>query len=332
MAMKLFQKARVVSACIETPRVRKIVLEHALRKTLQPFDPGAHITVALPDNIRRQYSLCGDPKDQSHYCLGVLLEDLSRGGSRAMHALRPGDTVFVSYPANSFALCSDAEHHVFLAGGIGVTPILSMLFKLSSERASYEVHYGARSRTELGFLDTLEALCPANGLHVYSEDQPTAQRPDFQKILNGLGARSHVYICGPAPMLAALRSAANDVGVPCQQIHTEQFAALAANERRGEPFEMEVADTGETLPVGADQSALEVLRSAGYSIPSSCEGGICGECRIDLLGGAAIHRDRVLSDDERQTSFISCISRATGRISIQLPPQPKIIKKKEKSV
>lgn len=327
MAMKLLQKARVVSVQDETPRVRKITLKHALRETLRPFDAGSHVTVALPEGINRQYSLCGDPQDSSRYSLGILLEDHSRGGSRSMHALCPGDVVFVSYPANSFSLCSNAKHHVLLAGGIGVTPILSMAHTLSADGMSFEVHYGARSQADLGFLGTLQALCPPDRLHVYAEDLPNAKRPDLLALLQSLDSASHVYACGPAPMLAALDVVSKNLGFPTERIHKEQFAALklTAGERQGEPFEIEITDTGEILSVAADQSALEALRHTGYTVPSSCEGGICGECRLDLVKGTAIHRDRVLSEEAKQTSFISCVSRGKGCIAIQLPPQSKVI-------
>jgi vanillate O-demethylase ferredoxin subunit len=321
--MQLLQKARVVSVRNETPRVREVVLEHALRDRFQPFKAGSYITVALPGGINRQYSLCGDPRDTRRYRLGVLLTEDSRGGSRAIHALKPGDTLFVSYPGNSFGLSDAADHHVLLAGGIGITPILSMASVLAANGSSFEVHYGARSSADLGFLAELSALCPQRQLHCYTEGSGTAPRPDFIDILGSAPPKTHIYACGPAPMLEALMCAADTIGFPVERIHKEQFAALSVGQIHGEPFEIEIAGSGEVIPVGAEQTALGVLRATGHVVPSSCEGGICGECRVGLVAGTAIHQDKVLSDDEARSEFICCVSRAKGRVTLQLPPQPK---------
>jgi vanillate O-demethylase ferredoxin subunit len=329
--MKLLQKTRVVQTRSRSPRIREVVLEHQLRDGLQPFDAGAHVTLALPGGINRQYSLCSDPADSNRYRLGVLLTETTRGGSRAVHDLVVGDTLFVSYPGNSFPLIDNAEHVVFLAGGIGITPILSMVYALAAAGKPFEIHYGARSKDDLVFLDELKALCPGGALHLYVDDGPNGTRPDIATILQRMEKGHHLHACGPAPMLNALLETADKLECNPEQIHVEQFGAVAVGDRQGDPFEIELVGEDAIVSVSPHQSALEALRLAGHIVPSSCEGGICGECRLKFIDGNAVHRDKVLSDDERKTEFICCVSRAQGRVKLELPPQPKPAKLKKDS-
>jgi len=329
--MKLLQKTRVVQTRYRSPRIREVVLEHQLRDCLQPFEAGAHVTLALSGGINRQYSLCSDPANNTQYRLGVLLTETTRGGSRAVHDLAVGDTLFVSYPGNSFPLVKDATRVVLLAGGIGITPILSMAYTLAAVGTPFEIHYGARSKDDLVFVDELKALCPEDALHLHVDDGPNGTRPDIATILQRMEQGHHLHACGPAPMLNALLETADKLECNPEQIHVEQFGAVAVGDRQGDPFEIELVDDDIIVFVSPHQSALEALRDAGHIVPSSCEGGICGECRLKFIDGNAIHRDKVLSDDERKTEFICCVSRAEGRIKLELPPQPKPAKFKKDS-
>lgn len=272
MSMKLLQKTRVVETRVLTPRVRELVLEHQLRDQLQPFEAGAHVTLPLPGGKNRQYSLCGDPQDPSRYRLGVLLSDTSQGGSRAVHDLSVGDTLFVSYPGNSFALAADAGRVVLLAGGIGVPPILSMAQALAASDTPFEVHYGARSMADLVFADELRTLCPRGAVHFYAEDDPVHPRPGIAGLLAGITAGDHLYACGPSPMLDALMAQSKRAGLGPDQVHIEQFGAVAHGERQGDPFDIDIVGEPEPVTVSAHQSALEALRDAGHIVPSSCEG------------------------------------------------------------
>lgn len=317
MAMKLLQKAVVDNVEHLTPRIRAVTLKHALRARFQPFQAGAHVTVHLPDGLRRPYSLCGDPGDPTRYRLGVLLEESSRGGSRGIHRLEKGQTLFVSYPANSFALSDSARHHVLVAGGIGITPILSMALSLRAAGASFEVHYYGRGIEHMAFVPEVRDACPKGALHLHPDNQPARALP-LNDLLSAPAAGTHVYCCGPEGMLQAFKSAS--AAFPETHVHLEQFgSAAAAGQRLGDAFELEIANTGEVLQVGEHQTAIDVLRERQIMVDYSCEGGICGECRQELVAGDVDHRDSYLKPEERAHAVMLCMARAKGRMTVRLP-------------
>ncbi|WP_114388767.1 PDR/VanB family oxidoreductase [Notoacmeibacter marinus] len=318
MAMKLLQKTVVEAVSRETDRVRAVTLRHAYRPQLQSFEAGAHVTVQLPNGIRRPYSLCSDPADSVTYRIGVLLEAGSRGGGIGVHALRPGDELFVTYPANQFQLTAEPGHSVLIAGGIGITPILAMIYECVRNERSFELHYCGRTLQDMAFLEEIRTLCPADRLFLYADEDPTApRRLDFEELLTGMSETTHAYCCGPAGMLEAYQRTAVSLAISAERIHFEQFSALAASDNRfGPAFQIEISKTGETFEVSEQQTALEALHEHGIDVPFSCEGGICGECRTELLSGDVDHRDKVLGEDERQRAFMPCVSRGRGRIVI----------------
>ncbi|MDX2562182.1 PDR/VanB family oxidoreductase [Streptomyces sp. TX20-6-3] len=296
----------------EAEGVLSVELTHPDGKPLPAWTPGAHIDVHVGGQIR-QYSLCGDPQDQGAYRIGVLNEPSSRGGSRFVHTqLRPGQYVMVSAPRNHFAL-EDAASYVFVAGGIGITPLLAMAREAARRGAEWRMVYGGRSRasmaftTELALLDGDMTLVPQDELgHI-----------DLDAVLGGLPDGALVYSCGPEPLLAAVEQRC-----PEGRLRLERFAAPTV-ERTGdeEEFEVECRASGLTLRVDAHTSILDAVENAGIDVDSSCRDGICGSCETRVLDGTPDHRDFLLSEAERAAgaTMMLCVSRcASGRLVLDL--------------
>ncbi|WP_206784773.1 PDR/VanB family oxidoreductase [Amycolatopsis sp. MtRt-6] len=264
---------------------------------LPPWEPGAHVDLVLPGFVR-QYSLCGDPSDASAYRVAVLREADGRGGSAYVHdALSPGDRVSVEGPRNHFPLV-DAERYLFIAGGIGITPILPML-----DRAGTDWHlvYGGRTRGSMAFTEELAR----HGDRVTFRPQDEHGLLDLPALLAAAGPGTAVYCCGPEPLLAAVEA------LGPEDLHVERFTALPDDGERT-AFEVELAGSGRVLPVPADRSILEVVEAAGVQVLSSCREGTCGTCETGVLGGEPDHRDSVLTADERLENEVMmlCVSRA----------------------
>ncbi len=301
----------VRSLAVAADRVLTIELEAPGRQDLPEWRPGAHVDVILRDGLVRQYSLCGDPADRRRWRLGVLREDVGRGGSEYVHAvLRPGDLVQVRGPRNHFPLVP-AEHYLFIAGGIGITPILPMVAEVHRQSASYRLVYGGRSRSSMAFLDELERY----GENVTLVPQDELGLPDIAGLIASAPAGTNVYCCGPEPLIAAVERETG--GMPPGALHRERFAAAptdpdAEPQSAGEAFEVELASSGEVLTVNPDQSLLEALEDAGVPILSSCREGICGTCETGVISGKPDHRDSLLSDEEKEESatMLVCVSRA----------------------
>ncbi|WP_181781126.1 PDR/VanB family oxidoreductase [Pseudonocardia pini] len=273
---------------------------------LPPWRPGAHIDLVLGDGVVRQYSLCGDPEDRTTYQVGVLLEPEGRGGSRWVHEkLYPGVELEVRGPRNHFRL-DPADRYVFVAGGIGITPILAMIGEVERAGQPWTLVYGGRTRSTMAYAERLGAHGPHVRLHPQDEhgliDLPTA--------LADPAPGAAVYTCGPEPLLRAVEEhcAAH---WPAGSLHLERFTAKEVDTSGDTPFEIELPD-GRVLQVPADRSALEVLEDAGFDILSSCREGTCGTCEVEIAEGEADHRDTVLTPDEHaeNTCMMVCVSRA----------------------
>ncbi|MDI3390289.1 PDR/VanB family oxidoreductase [Streptomyces sp. B-S-A8] len=296
----------------EAEGVLSVELVHPDGKPLPAWAPGAHIDVHVGGQIR-QYSLCGDPAACGTYRIGVLHEPASRGGSRHVHtALRPGQQVTVSEPRNHFAL-EEAEGYVFLAGGIGVTPILAMAREAARRGAAWRMVYGGRGRASMAFADELAAL--GGDLTLVPQDEQG--HIDLAAALAELPDGTLVYCCGPEPLLAAVEAAC-----PPEVLRVERFAAPVV-ERSGDDgeFEVECRSSGLTLTVGPDTSILEAAEQAGLNVSSSCRDGICGSCETRVLDGTPDHRDFLLSEAEHaaNSSMMICVSRcASGRLALDL--------------
>ncbi|MDQ0797999.1 PDR/VanB family oxidoreductase [Streptomyces sp. B1I3] len=296
----------------EAEGVLSVELARPDGKPLPAWTPGAHIDVHVGGQVR-QYSLCGDPHDADVYRIGVLNEPASRGGSRHVHTrLRPGQPVTVSEPRNHFAL-EDAAGYVFVAGGIGITPLLAMAREAARRGAAWRMVYGGRSRASMAFTPELAAL----GGDVTLVPQDERGHIDLDTALADLPTGTLVYSCGPEPLLAAVEERC-----PQDRLRLERFSAPAV-ERTGddEAFEVEFRTSGVTLTVGAGTSVIDAAESAGLTVESSCREGICGSCETRVLDGTPDHRDFLLSEAERAagTTMMICVSRcASGRLVLDL--------------
>ncbi|WP_029151197.1 PDR/VanB family oxidoreductase [Microbacterium indicum] len=287
-------------------RVVALELAASNGRPLPAWQPGAHIDLVLGSGVERQYSLCSSPDARDSWRVAILREDGGRGGSAAAHRLAVGDRVRARGPRSNFALppAGAGERVAFVAGGIGITPILPMVHAAARAGADWTLDYAAASRDALVLADELAGLGDRVRLHVSDE----GTRADLAEIVSG-AAGAPIVACGPERLLAALE---DEVADPAQ-LHTEPFTAseLPAPVWAG-PFEVEVASTGDVLTVSPDESVLEALERGGVFAVSSCREGTCGTCETVVIDGEVDHRDRVLTEGERETSpvMMVCVSRA----------------------
>ncbi|WP_240607094.1 PDR/VanB family oxidoreductase [Cryobacterium aureum] len=275
---------------------------------LPAWAPGAHIDLKVSDGMSRQYSLCGEPDDRSLWRIAVLREPKSRGGSERVHtALVEGVEVDVRGPRNNFPLVP-SPRYLFIAGGIGITPILPMLTAAEAAGAEWELHYGGRSRRSMAFLESFEDATD-NRVTLHPHDE--VGLIDLDKILGASRSETLVYCCGPEPLLAAVEQRC--AAWPPGSLHVERFSPKAVGEPLlAESFEVELAASGLALTVPPEKSILQVVEEAGVSVLSSCQEGTCGTCETSVLEGQVDHRDSVLTPAEQKandTMFI-CVSRA----------------------
>ncbi|SFL42988.1 PDR/VanB family oxidoreductase [Geodermatophilus ruber] len=275
---------------------------------LPAWAPGAHIDLQLPEGRTRQYSLCGDPADRSVWRIGVLREPDGRGGSAYVHdELAEGAEIDVRGPRNNFPLVP-ARRYVFIAGGIGITPILPMMAAAEAAGAQWELHYGGRSRRSMCFLESMEE---ATGTTVTLHPQDEVGLIDLDAILGTPRPDTLVYCCGPEPLLQAVEK--HCAAWPEGALHVERFSPKEQGEPlRADSFEVELTQSGVTLTVPPDRTILEVVEEAGIPVLSSCQEGTCGTCETPVLSGEVDHRDSLLTAAEQaanDTMFI-CVSRA----------------------
>jgi len=297
----------VVDKTTVTEDVATLTLASPDGARLRDWAPGAHVDLVLLDGLTRQYSLCGDRWDPFTYTVGVFRETAARGGSAYVHdVLRPGDRVGVGGPRNNFPLVP-AERYLFVAGGIGITPILPMIHQAELLGADWTLLYGGRRRASMAFLDRLAAY--GNRVQVAPQDESGLL--DLPAFIGEPRADTRVYCCGPAPLLAAIETAC--AAWPPHGLRTERFVAdeLGAPARTT-AFEVELARTGRTVAVAPGTSVLEAVGTAGVEVLSSCRQGTCGTCETTVLAGRPDHRDSILDDDERAAGdcMYVCVSRS----------------------
>ncbi|CAD6546705.1 Carnitine monooxygenase reductase subunit [Paraburkholderia hiiakae] len=285
---------------------------------LPGWAPGAHIDVECGDTgISRQYSLCSDPADVGAFEIAVLRETPSRGGSAWMHdTLRAGMRLKIRGPRNHFRLDEEGARAIFIAGGIGITPVSAMARRARELGIDYELHYSGRSRKTMALADELAQL-HGERLHMHVSEEGT--RNDFAAL--NVDEHARVYACGPARMLEALEVCSE--AWPEDALRVEHFAASGGklDPSQEQAFEVELKDSGLVLNVGADQTVLDALRRANIDVQSDCEEGLCGSCEVRVLAGEIDHRDVVLTRAERetQTRMMTCCSRAkSGRLILEL--------------
>ncbi len=311
----------VASATKVADEVVELVLVDPDGDELPPWTPGAHVDLLLTDEngeqLVRQYSLCSDVADSTSIRVGVLLAPDSRGGSARVHQLTSGATVRVRGPRNHFALVS-SPRYIFIAGGIGITPMLPMIAAAQAVGADWHLYYGGRSRTSMAFLDELAQY--GDRVSVVPQDELGVL--DLDAVLGRSQPDTLVYCCGPAGLLDAVeeRCTAN---WPIEALHLERFAARAAEVPEGgeRGFELVLAASGMTLTVPPDRTVFQVIEDAGVSVLGSCHEGVCGTCEQAVLGGQIDHRDSVLSRAEREANdaMMVCVSRClSDRLTLDL--------------
>ncbi|OMQ34457.1 Rieske 2Fe-2S domain-containing protein [Ensifer sp. 1H6] len=281
-----------------------------IKGLLPTFQPGAHIDLHLPNGLIRQYSLTNGPGQTDCFTIGVKLEHASRGGSQCLHdSVREGDVLAISEPRNNFPLRRDALHTIFVAGGIGVTPLLAMAQALSNQSLSHELHYFAQNEQQLAFGECRAALGGAVKPHLGLS--PDATVTVLRQLLSPYRPDTQLYICGPGPMLEATRALAAEVGWPEATVHFEYFKNTNVIDNSSS-FEVALARSCLTIKVAAGQSILEAMREAGVDLPSSCEQGACGTCLATVIEGEPDHQDVYLSPSERAsgTKIMTCVSRS----------------------
>ena len=301
----------------ESDGVVSLLLEHPEGDSLPQWQPGAHLDLILGNGLVRQYSLASDPADRRRYRVGVLREPQSRGGSEFVHtALNVGDLVEVSAPRNNFALHVSPKY-VFIAGGIGVTPILPMVAAADAAGADWRLVYGGRTRASMAFLPELAVY----GDKVQLVPQDELGHPDLPGLLGQPIPETLVYVCGPDPLLTAVER--NMTAWPDGSLHLERFAPKEQEFEPDHEFEVEFVDSGLTATVPVGVSILSVAEGAGLNVFSSCQEGTCGTCETTIVAGRAEHRDSLLTPAERdaQTTMMICVSRAErgcAKLSLQL--------------
>ncbi len=277
---------------------------------LPPFEPGAHLIVRTPAGVLRQYSICSTASDRSLYQIAVKRELAGRGGSTSMaEDLCEGDVVSVSLPVNYFPLEAIAGQTLLIAGGIGITPILSMARRLREQDQPFRLIYCARSAESAAFVEVLSAAEFADRTEFHYDGGDLTNALDVTTLLASWPPETHLYCCGPRGLMLAVREVTRHW--PPGHVHFEDFGDSAAEPRSGDTaFRVRLARSGGTLEVGAQETILEAMRRRGLDVPSSCEAGACGTCRTRLLAGVVDHRDYVLADSERADAIMVCVSRA----------------------
>ncbi|WP_329332576.1 PDR/VanB family oxidoreductase [Streptomyces sp. NBC_00663] len=283
-----------------------LTLSHPLGEPLPVWEPGAHVDVVLGPGLERQYSLCGDPSDRTAWRIAVLREPDGRGGSALVHEqLGQGDKVRVRGPRNHFALRPAARYR-FIAGGIGITPILPMLAAAEAAGAEWTLLYGGRTRRSMAFTEELSRY----GDRVTVAPQDETGLLDLPSVLDAVPEGTLVYCCGPGPLLDAV-----EARCPAGCLHMERFTPKEQQGGKNTEFEVELARSGATVTVPADVSVLDAVRAAGVEVLFSCTEGTCGTCETDVLDGTPDHRDSVLTDEEQEAgeTMMICVSRCRGR-------------------
>lgn len=329
--MKSIQTAKRLSNVIPEPlplslvvaaraQVASGIVEFELRPAgggaLPAFEPGSHLTVETPSGARRKYSIVNPPGDRGRYCIAVKREAGGRGGSRSMHDDLPsGATLMAAAPENAFALAAGARRHVFIAGGIGVTPILSMVRSLVAADAAgeatppFKLYYLTRDAAVTAYREEIAALGERAVIH-HDGGNP-AEGLDLWPVLEKPVAGTHVYCCGPRPLMDAVRDMAGHWSSAA--IHFESFGVgdLSLFEP-DQAFEVLLSSSQVRIAVAPGQTILEALGTHGAQVRRSCEAGSCGSCRTTYLAGDVEHRDLVLAEDEKATQLMLCVSRARG--------------------
>jgi phthalate 4,5-dioxygenase reductase subunit len=301
-------RLRVAQADMVADDIRAFELVRPDGGELPEFTAGAHVTVQVPNGSLRKYSLCNDPAERDRYVIAVKGENPGTGGSRSMvDQGKVGDDVMVSPPRNNFALVKSPAGYLFIAGGIGITPIMSMVRHLTGSGGRFKLVYCTRTPEATAFRDELAAPTLRGKVTIHHDRGDLARAYDLWPLLEQPKGQ-HLYCCGPRGMMEAVRDMTGHW--PASAVHFEAFTEPARQKPDDRPFTIRLAHSGETVAVPVGVTILEALRAAGHEVPSSCESGSCGTCRTALISGEADHRDLVLAEHERHNTIMVCVSRA----------------------
>lgn len=295
---------------IESPAVRSFYLVSASSSRLTKSRPGAHLKVKLPNDLIKNYSLCNNSTDDEYH-IAVGRNPVSEGGSIYLHDhVKVGDILHVSRPVNTFPIAQKAKHHILIAGGIGITPFLSMIDYFQSSSISYKLHFCTRSVKDTPFHRRLSHL-PANRISFHHDGGDPKKGIDLTAVLSDLDSGAHVYCCGPDGLMRAVEAATSHLNR--KRVHFESFVSAPTTLNT---FKVKVESTGQIFSVGPEQTILQVLRENGIKVDSQCETGSCGTCIVQYSQGEVLHKDFALSPEERRTSMTTCVSRATSDLLI----------------
>jgi phthalate 4,5-dioxygenase reductase subunit len=277
---------------------------------LPPFTPGSHITVTAPSGQKRRYSLCNDPAERDRYLIAVKQEATGRGGSLSFtKGVKEGDEVAVEPPANEFEMAkAEPKRLIFIAGGIGITPIRAMILHcLRHGKTNFVLYYFTRTPEAMAFRDEFGASAFDGKVVLHHDNGDPDQAYDLWPVLEQQRG-AHLYCCGPRGLMDAVRDMTGHW--PDSAVHFEDFVGASAPHADDQAFEVKLAKSGEIYEVAAHVSILDTLRQHGHVVASSCESGTCGTCRCRFIEGEVDHRDLVLSDDEKKHDIMICVSRA----------------------
>lgn len=318
MATSTILTVRVARKIREAEDICSYELVNPDGRLLPAFAAGSHIDIHLPCGLVRQYSLCNSPSERHRYVIGVLRPPCSRGGAIALHdVVAEGDLISIGEPRNQFSL-RPATRSLLFAGGIGVTPLLSMAEHLTTTQRKFELHYYARMAGRMAFVDRIRLSPFADRVLLHVGVGPERRRWQVEAALRGsLEEDTRLYVCGPIGFMDLVASTASALGWSDDLIHRECFSAGAPATAAG-AFQVKIASSGQVLSVARHQNIVGVLAAAGIHIPVSCEQGLCGACVTRVLQGEVEHRDQFLADWERVAGdqMTPCVSRARSEVLI----------------
>ncbi len=315
MSIHTEMTVKVVAITQVAEKVKRFRFKRVDGKPMPVFSGGAHVVVAMRDGdfLRRNpYSLMSSPRDTSGYEISTLRVENSRGGSAYLHEkLELGDTLTISQPVNLFPFDVRGRKHVLMAGGIGITPFMTMMDQMAHEDRTFELHYAVRNRNHGAYWQDLIERYGVHRVKIYVDEEKL-----FIPVSHILAAQplgTHLYVCGPAGMIDGVLNKARDAGWPVQNLHSERFLAPPA----GKPFTVVLKKSNRTINVGTHQSILEAVEAAGIDAPFLCRGGACGQCETNVLAcsGTLEHNDIFLEPDDKKSGLkiMICVSRLSGQ-------------------
>ncbi|AXE98310.1 PDR/VanB family oxidoreductase [Paraburkholderia hospita] len=314
-------KVRVDAVRDEAHGVRSFVISRLDGVPFDAYEPGAHIDVTSPSGVTRQYSLCGDPDCRDTHLFAVKKETQSRGGSRSLHDdVQIGTELSIGAPRNLFRLAENASQHVLIGAGIGITPLLSMAYRLQKMNVPFELHYFARSAEHAAFLPLLSRAPFDAYAKVHLGIEPDALDAELAACLADVPQGTHVYTCGPVPFMDRV-VAAGEARLPADAIHLERFTAepqAPGSDAALDSFDVQLASSGQTVRVDSKTSIVEALAAIGIEVDTSCGEGVCGTCMVDVVSGEPEHRDHCLSKAERASNSVicCCVSRSRSPVLV----------------